>query len=470
MRRILLATVAAASLVASLAGPASAAAKSPFLEDDYFSAKTTIEQVKATIAAGGDVKVEDEYGRHALHKAIDGGAPIEVIRFLIDQGAPVNQPDPARTKPAHTAAYSPNALEVLKLLKEKGADLTAKDYMEATFALGLIWGDKFDPALIAFAKEAGVDITQPNRCGNTLLTESAWAEHDAAKWFDAMTAEGLNPTVVDCEGNDMFMKSIAWGDGSMAPKLFEMSEDPFAANNAGLSGVLLAAQWGVNKARLDFLKDKGFDLKAVSRKGENAIIINTIWGDAESLTLLLAEGLDVNSESKDGTTPLLNALSKGRWFKPDVVKAAVEAGADINHANAKGETALLRLLAVDPSKADAGAEKAAELIDWMIAKGADPKAVDAGGATALIYAVKGRQPVALLKRLIDAGIDVNATDGEGTTALMHAAETATDPAVLELLIEAGADVGVKDVFDDTVAVIAADNRALAGSAVLNRLQ
>jgi hypothetical protein len=53
---------------------------------------------------------------------------------------------------------------------------------------------------------------------------------------------------------------------------------------------------------------------------------------------------------------------------------------------------------------------------------------------------------------------------------MHAALLADDPAVIELLVRAGADIAVTDVFDDTAAVMLADNTALAGNPVIALLQ
>jgi ankyrin repeat protein len=64
---------------------------------------------------------------------------------------------------------------------------------------------------------------------------------------------------------------------------------------------------------------------------------------------------------------------------------------------------------------------------------------------------------------------VNAADGEGSTALMHAALSGEDPQVLTLLLNAGADKTVRDVFEDTVAVMAADNPALQDSPALAQL-
>lgn len=465
-----LAGTTAITVLLSLPALAEGTGQNPFISDDFFTKQTTVAQVQKAISAGHDINQEDEFGGDALIHAIDAGVSVDVLQFLVDQGAELDQPDPSRHRAVQAAAWSANAYENLIFLRDAGADMTARDYMEETWFHNVIWGEKFDPRLITLAKDVGIDITAPNRCNDTALTGTGWASDDARKWYDALKAEGLDTTIVNCEGMDIYMKSISWGSGAMSPLLYKDAEDPRAANNAGLSGILLAAQWGVNKSRLEFLKSKGYDLTITSPKGENAIVLNTRWGDPESLQLLLDEGFDINSRSNDGTTPLLMSLKRGTSFNPDTVKAVIEAGAVIDQANAKGETPLMHLLAIDPAKSKAGPEKVAGLIDFVIANGADLTAVDAGGATTLIYAVRGRQPGAVLEQILAAGVQVDATDADGSTALMYAAEVSKDPAIIDLLLAAGADKSLTDVFQDTIAVIAADNPALRDTAIMSKLQ
>ena len=162
-----------------------------------------------------------------------------------------------------------------------------------------------------------------------------------------------------------------------------------------------------------------------------------------------------------GDSPLHLALKKN---EVEFLSAMLDAGADLQVANGKGVTPLMLALAREADEDMSG------LIDRMIAAGADLKAKDASGATTLIHAMKGRQPVSRLQQILDRGVDVNAADGEGSTALMHAALSGEDPRVLTLLLDAGADKTVRDVFEDTVAVMAADNPALKDSPLLAQLQ
>lgn len=470
----MLRTLFASTALALLASAALAeeAAKNPLMEEGFFTDKTTVAEVQAVFDKGFGVDERDRYGNNPLHLAIEGHAPLEVLKALIDKGAAVNQPAGKKGNLVTLyAAYAGN-IEVLKLVDAAGADWAAVDDLKSTPLHWLTYNEHATPEMVDFLLAEGVDPAAQTQSGDTAAMEMAWSEtENPGVLYDYLIEKGSPDLGFNADGQDAFMKAISYaGKGEWLNRLHEASEDPQAADNTGLSGVLLASQRGINKDRLEFLKAHDFDLFIENSKGENALILDTEFGDPDSVALLLAEGFDVNSEGDTGNTPLLNAFKDKEYFQPAVVSALIEAGADVTHADAKGVTALMRLLeaSVEDATTDDGKAKLA-LYDLLLSKGADLTAVDAGGATTLIYAVKGGQSVERLKAILAAGVEVNAKDAEGMTALMHAAASGKDPAVLELLLDAGADTGVKDVFDDGAAAYAADNKALEGAAVLARL-
>jgi ankyrin repeat protein len=470
MLRTLIASTALA-LLASVA-LAEEAAKNPLMEEGFFTDKTTVAEVQALFDKGFGVDERDRYGKNPLHLAIDGHAPLEVLQLLIDKGAAVNQPEGKKGElVTHFAAYAGD-IEVLKLVDAAGANWLVADDVKETALHWATYNNNLTPEMVEFLLAEGIDPAAQNQTGDTAAMSMAWSEaENAGEIYDLLLAKGSPDLGFNADGEDSFMKAITWsGKGAWLERLYEQSEDPFAANNEGMSGIILASKWGVNKERLEFLKTHDFDIFVENSKGENAMILNAAHGDLEILALLLAEGFDVNSESDTGKTPLLEAFRFKDDYQPAAVTALIEAGADVTHADAKGVTALMKFLEghiEDPASEDGVAKLA--LFDVLLSKGADLKGVDAGGATTLIYAVKGGQSIDLLKTILAAGVDVNAKDGDGMTALMYAASLSKDPAVLELLLDAGADTGVKDVFDDGAAAYAADNKALTGAAVLARL-
>ena len=115
----------------------------------------------------------------------------------------------------------------------------------------------------------------------------------------------------------------------------------------------------------------------------------------------------------------------------NVVKLLIEVGADVNHENTKGLTAMMEASRM-------GNDQSVKL---LIEAGADVNHRNKKGYTALMNAV-GENHVECVKLLIEAGADVNHADNDGWTALTDAAWDDNEECV-KLLIEAGADVNYK---------------------------
>ena len=154
-------------------------------------------------------------------------------------------------------------------------------------------------------------------------------------------------------------------------------------------------------------------------------------GDASAVLSLLEEGRDINGKiNADGDTYLIMAADKGN---EQLVKTLLEKGADINRVSDKGHTALTaattnghigltRLFfekgATLPDrvgkdtpliKAAYGAN--AEMIEFLIAKGADVKAVGENGKTALhAAAIFGNAPA--VRALLAHGADPTVEDND----------------------------------------------------------
>jgi len=79
------------------------------------------------------------------------------------------------------------------------------------------------------------------------------------------------------------------------------------------------------------------------------------------------------------------------------------------------------------------------LIRVLLDAGADARAKDSDGKTALMFAAQ-RGNLAAVQTLIDAGADLNATDDDGWTPMMFADEAE----VVRLLLNAGADLTIKN--------------------------
>jgi cytohesin len=119
----------------------------------------------------------------------------------------------------------------------------------------------------------------------------------------------------------------------------------------------------------------------------------------ETVKLLLDLGADPNLVGDEGTA-LAAAANARRADGPRIVpvmKLLIAAGADVNCANAQGETPLF-----DAVRTPAAAE-------FLLARGADPKVVARDGCNALHRAV-AHNKLDSVKMLLAAGVDPNVID------------------------------------------------------------
>ncbi|MGB3757980.1 MAG: ankyrin repeat domain-containing protein [Rivularia sp. (in: cyanobacteria)] len=150
-----------------------------------------------------------------------------------------------------------------------------------------------------------------------------------------------------------------------------------------------------------------------------------MYGKLAKVEQLIAEGADVNAIAECGKTPLMLAAMYGH---KNVIEKLLDAGADPNLGGEEefeeGTTALMCIAS------SLFASNRAEVIKFLVNRGADVNARNDNGETALIVACNNADSV---KALIEAGADVNLPDNEGNTAMML-----SDWAVQQLLRQAGA--------------------------------
>ncbi len=200
----------------------------------------------------------------------------------------------------------------------------------------------------------------------------------------------------------------------------------------------------------------------------NAVPLTRTQSEAVVKSLIGANA-DVNATDDTGTTPLSRALSTENrggvelllqagasvvtappadsplLAVRDVQMAArlVEMGADVNCASARGVTPLMRAVARD--------DKA--LVRFYLEHGADAKAVDAAGNTALHSA----RSADVVKLLCEAGADATAVNAKGETALFDILHT---PETVQALVTAGVPLDVISTETGMTALLAmlADDR------------
>lgn len=138
---------------------------------------------------------------------------------------------------------------------------------------------------------------------------------------------------------------------------------------------------------------------------------------------LIRNGADVNHADEEGITALLWAAENPNL---KVTLALIKAGADVNRADGAGQTPIMNL-SRNPNSAVARA---------LIQAGARVNQEDSFGLTALIHAASNPN-LKVVQTLIKAGADVNHVSSNGTTAFSYAKYANPNPAVAQGIAAAG---------------------------------
>jgi cytohesin len=160
-----------------------------------------------------------------------------------------------------------------------------------------------------------------------------------------------------------------------------------------------------------------------------------LWGDIEVVKQHLAVGTDVNAKDDLRYTPLHVAAQQGHDRCKEIVELLIAAGADVNVKDGQGGLTPLHTAIGNGNK---------EIVELLIANGADVNAGRSdGGWTPLHKAAGGagarhkqphQQHKEIVQMLIAAGADVNAKTKHGTRVL----DKANDREIAALLRKHGA--------------------------------
>jgi ankyrin repeat protein len=273
--------------------------------------------------------------------------------------------------------------------------------------------------------DAGANPNLKSRHGVAPL-HLAIANHDLAT-VELLLKSGADVSLVDQAGETPLMLAARAGDGALAGRFLALGA-PVDARDAEYeqTALMIAARHG-HADVVRVLLEAGADVNAATRAGaepkfrrpgENAgskgvgiirggwpdrgmrapvpgaktpLLYATRSGDLTVTRLLVEAGADLELADADGVTPLLNAIlnasiavargATGQHAHLAVARYLVERGANVNSEDWYGETPLwaavdVRNLDVNGPERDNGMDRPAalDLIAELLARGADPNA------------------------------------------------------------------------------------------------
>ena len=315
-------------------------------------------------------------------------------------------------------------------------------------ATALHWAVHLDDLATAdLLLKAGARVNVADDTGVTPLYLSCMHRH--AAMVDRLLAAGANPNAALLNGETVLMMCARAGDPASVKALLLHGADVNAKETFHSQTALM---WAASEHRPEIVKlllEVGADIGARSRAypqtvtsaetqragreelnytmlrgGSTALLFAARAGDAESASLLLAAGANVNDVLPDGTTALIDAAHSGQGA---VAELLLEKGADPNNGDI-GYTALHAAVL----RGDLGLVKA------LLAHGAKPNAVVTKGMSTrranghdylLLKALIGGTPyllaaqyleVEMMRALAGAGADTRLAKQDGMTPLMMA--------------------------------------------------
>lgn len=136
----------------------------------------------------------------------------------------------------------------------------------------------------------------------------------------------------------------------------------------------------------------------------------------ETMTLIISNKMDINSQDKNGNTALHFVSNFGNL---DLAKIFIKKGANINIKDNEGKTPLFLAVTISPSLYGEGKKMLKNKIDvatFLLENKADPNIKDNDGGTTLHWATISNKPE-LVKLLLKYGAKNNVSDKDGVTPL-----------------------------------------------------
>jgi ankyrin repeat protein len=228
-----------------------------------------------------------------------------------------------------------------------------------------------DQAIAAWVRALG-DVNKRDKEGNTPLYNVS-GDVDSRR-VKALLKAGADVKAKMKTGWTPLMSAACSGTAEVVQLLIDAGSDVNARDgNCGGQTVLIWAARGSReqKKKVQALLKANADPKATSENGWNALIWAAHAGELPCVELFVEQGVDVNADTKDGTTALM--AGAGQSDNSSIVPVLLKAGADVHARDKKCRTPLMH----------AAMQGSPENIRALIAAGADLDVKDDSGKTAL---------------------------------------------------------------------------------------
>jgi len=377
-----------------------------------------IPAVLTLLQEGANINRTDERGRTAVMAATHANQ-VETVRALIDAGADINIRDNRMDNP-FLYAGAEGLLDILKLTINAGADtkltnrfggtalipaaerghveivreLLTRTDVDVNHVNNLGWtalleaiilsdGGERHQQIVQLLVDHGADINISDSNGITPL------EHARARGF-----KEIEQILLTAQARDMYM-IVAAGKGELETvKQLLAQGASIAMQDDNGKTALIAAAYRNDLAIVDVLIQAGADVNIQDNTQQSAYLISTSDGYLDLLKRTLQAGADVHSTDSYNGTGLIRAADRGHV---EIIQELLKTDIKIDHVNNLGWTALLEAIILGD-----GGPRHTEVVRLLVEAGADVNLADANGVTPLAHA-RQRGYVQMIEILQKAG-------------------------------------------------------------------
>jgi ankyrin repeat protein len=409
--------------------------------------------VRMLLRAGADPNAANRYGVTPLQAAAVNGTA-SITGMLAEAGADVNAVLPEGETVLMTAARTGNTATV-ELLLERGADIDARERWYGESALMWAAAENHPGAVRVLLRHgaemdsrSAVQELENRRHGQSVLPLGGWtpmmyaARQGALDAGRVLAEAGADLDAIDPDGATALVIAIINANYDFAGLLLGTGADPNVVDSKAAMGPLYAA---IDMHRL-----------AVGHGRPNPRSTDAL-DSVDLVRLLLERGADPNAGLLStimqrhhtggdgalgkGATPLMRAAKSGDG---EVMQLLLAAGADPMATLPNGATALMFASGLGwrngspaaPSYDQGSDEDAVAAIDLLLERGLDVNGRDTAGNTPLHAAVTGRGSAVIVKALLDRGADVRARNARGVTPLEAARSSRSDRTAIAEILQA----------------------------------
>jgi ankyrin repeat protein len=255
---------------------------------------------------------------------------IEIARFLIENGAEINESNQQGYTPLHWAAIRASS-EMAKLLIQNGANMNICDYENQTplHKAGITGNVDVAKVLV----EEGADIDIKDAYGRTPLLVTA-RERGNIDVIRILLERGADINARD-NFQDTPLTLAAWRGFKNVVDLFIEKSADIPSGEIGRQLVVNATAKGLDNL-FNHLLGKGIDLEIKDEFSGSLLHSASRGGSEEIVKTLIEKKFAIDEPDFFGWTPLHYAAERGH---NEVVKRLLDSAADINKRNLKGESA-----------------------------------------------------------------------------------------------------------------------------------